>query len=266
MQNKKQNRKKKKSNPIKSFFKLIFTLAIIAVILIASYGAYASIKLYLGYTGRIELIEPSYEDYPVRGVDVSRYQGNVDWDKINDNGVTFAFVKATEGDDYVDPYFVQNWTALENTSVYAGAYHYFSFGSSGATQAENFIKNVPYAENMLPPVVDFELTDEDESLEKSEVTQELKELLTTLENYYGVTPILYTTPKAYTKYLVFGYSKYTLWMRNTYCKPSLKWSFWQYEDEGKYENCYDGDQQFIDLNVYNGSRAKFLKEFSLVEK
>ena len=150
--------------------------------------------------------------------------------------------------------------------MYAGAYHYFSFGSDGKAQAENYIKVVGKNKNTLPPVVDFELTDEDTSVPKSEIKKELDDLLDTLEDYYGQKPIIYTTITAYWKYLYLGYSKYPLWMRNTYTEPTQKWTFWQYSDKGHLDGCYDGDQQYIDLNVYNGSIEDFRKEFSLEVK
>ena len=101
---------------------------------------------------------------------------------------------------------------------------------------------------------------------KNEIKKELDDLLDTLEDYYGQKPIIYTTITAYWKYLYLGYSKYPLWMRNTYTEPTQKWTFWQYSDKGHLDGCYDGDQQYIDLNVYNGSIEDFRKEFSLEVK
>jgi lysozyme len=177
--------------------------------------------------------------------------------------MSFAFIKSTEGQDYVDPYYKENVKKAADTGIYFGAYHYFSFGTDGLEQAKNFTRTVSPEECFLPPVVDFELTDEDDS-KKSYTLDQLEELLENLEAYYEVTPIIYTTPTAYFKYLAFStkWKRYTLWMRNTYGEPFTKWSFWQYSDKGLIDGSYNGDEKYIDLNVYNGSMDDFIKEFS----
>ena len=50
---------------------------------------------------------------PVQGIDVSNWQGDIDWDKVRAAGTQFAFIKATEGGDYLDPKFAQNWQAAK---------------------------------------------------------------------------------------------------------------------------------------------------------
>lgn len=257
---------KKKKLSIKRIIGTIVAIVLAVVLVKACYIGFIAGRLYLAYSGKIDVTKPDTNKYDVRGVDVSRYQGNIDWDALHSQNISFAFIKATEGADYVDSNFNTNWQGSQQSGLYAGAYHYFSFGTEGLSQAENFISNVPKTDNVLPPVVDFELTSEDDS-EKSYTQQQLAALLLKLKDYYGVTPILYTTPKAYIKYLSSGseWKKYTLWMRNTYYEPYLDWTFWQFDDEGKLLG-YDGDQQFIDLNVYNGDYKKFLKEFNLKEK
>lgn len=250
---------------MKKVLKSLFTLLIISLIVLLTIPGVKGVKIFLAYKGYIAEEKPNEKDYPVKGVDVSYYQGTVDWKKMQDKDISFAFIKATEGMDWVDPNFKKNLKAISKTDVVAGAYHYFSFGTDGKAQAENFIKNVPKKDEMLPPVVDFELTNEDTSVPRSEIKEELNELLDELEKHYGKTPIIYTTPTSYLKYMIMGYDKYTMWRRNTYLTPSLKWTFWQYDDEGVLEDCFDagGGQAYIDLDVYNGTYDEFLKEFGL---
>lgn len=224
-------------------------------------------------TGEIKLNVPDPEKYPVDGVDVSRYQGNIQWDVIAAQDITFAFIKATEGSSYQDPNFAVNWGGARNNGIYAGAYHFFSFESSGETQALNFINTVGTLDNDLPPVVDLEFYGSytENPLSKEDTRKILDDLLESLEEFYGVKPIIYTTPKAYYQYLFGGgYGEYPLWMRNTYYKPTESWEFWQYSDKGELAG-YDGRQadnleMYIDLNVYNGSYEEFLEEFSLTEE
>jgi lysozyme len=233
-----------------------------------SYG----VRLWRIYHGDIIANIPDPDRYPVCGVDVSRYQGNIDWQVIASQDITFAFIKATEGSSHQDPNFYVNWQGARESGIYVGAYHFFSFESEGATQAQNFIDTVGELDGTLPPVVDIEFYGDyaENPLSVSETRKILDDLLDTLEAYYGVKPIIYTTTKAYYRYISGGgYGDYLLWIRNTYKKPFMRWTFWQYSDEGKLDG-YDGLQadhteMYIDLNVYNGSREAFLKQFGFAE-
>lgn len=252
-------------------YKRIFvTLLLLLLLIFLIFGGVTAWRI---ATGRLVLNVPDPEKYPVNGVDVSRYQGNIQWDVIAAQDITFAFIKATEGSSYEDPCFDFNWEQARANGIYAGAYHFFSFESSGETQALNFIETVGNLDGDLPPVVDLEFYGDYSTnpLSKKETRQILDDLLAQLEDFYGVKPIIYTTPKAYYQYLFGGgYGEYPLWMRNTYYKPTESWEFWQYSDKGELEG-YDGKQvdnleMYIDLNVYNGDLEEFLTEFSLTSK
>src|SRR5437016_13909496 len=102
----------------------------------AAAGALALGALYYG--GRLGFNHPSLSRYPVRGIDVSHHQGPIDWDAVASDGVTFAYIKASEGGDYQDRRFKENWLGARHAGVLAGAYHFFTFCKDGAAQAENF--------------------------------------------------------------------------------------------------------------------------------
>lgn len=80
--------------------------------------------------------------YEVHGVDVSHYQGDIDWTVLQSQNIDFAYIKATEGSSSVDEKFVENWEEAEQTFLKVGAYHFFSFDSEGKTQAQNYIQTV----------------------------------------------------------------------------------------------------------------------------
>lgn len=252
-------------------FGRIFVFIVMPVLLIV--GVTKAIRLKKIYDGEIIANDPDPKEFPVRGVDVSRYQGTIDWNMLAAQDVTFAFIKATEGSSHQDPCFTYNWNAAIDSGVYVGAYHFFSFESSGETQAQNFIDTVGLCPNTLPPVVDLEFYGDyyDDPASKKETREILDALLEALEDHYGVKPIIYTTARAYYSYILGGgYGEYPLWMRDTYMEPIVRWKFWQYSDQGKLDG-YDGVQtdcteMFIDLNVYNGSYASFLKDFSLLSE
>ena len=142
------------------------------------------------WNGVILLNQPSQEQYPVRGVDVSSYQGEIDWDVLSSEGIQFAFIKATEGSGFTDPYFAVNYAQAQKTDLRIGAYHFFSYDSPGRIQAELFIQTVPKTEGMLPPVVDLEFYgDKRENLpEVQAARRELDILLEELEAHYEKSP------------------------------------------------------------------------------
>lgn len=202
--------------------------------------------------------------YPVCGVDVSNYQGLIDWDKLEEQNVAFAFIKATEGSGHIDESARRNLERASKTSIKKSAYHFFSFDSPGETQAENYISVVGADEIDMPPVVDIEYYADKKSNKptKEETEQILRPLLEKLEEYYGVKPIIYTTLPVYFRYVKENFSDYPLWIRNVNFEPDLmNWKFWQYCDKGELYG-YKGEEKYIDLNVYNGTIEQFLAEFS----
>ena len=214
------------------------------------------------WNGVILLNSPSREEYPVRGVDVSSYQGEIDWPTLAGQDIQFAFIKATEGSSLTDPGFSYNYAQASKTGLRIGAYHFFSYDSPGETQAENFIRTVPRAEGMLPPVVDVEFYGDKENNppEREATVRELTAMLERLEGHYGVRPILYATEKSYSLYLAGGFEAYDIWIRNVVTSPSLSdgrdWTFWQYTNREKLDG-YHGREPFIDMNVFAGTAEEF---------
>ena len=214
------------------------------------------------YQGILLFNHPSEHDYPVRGVDVSSYQGEIDWDILSGEGIQFAFIKATEGSGFVDPYFERNLSGALGTPLRVGAYHFFSYDSSGAVQAEHFIAAVPKWEGMLPPVIDVEFYGDKERHppDQTEVAVNLGEMIDRLTEYYGMAPILYATEKSYRLYIADGFADCDIWIRNILSRPSLSdgrsWIFWQYANRGRLRG-YTGREKFIDLNVFLGTQAEF---------
>ena len=200
------------------------------------------------------------EQWEVFGVDLSSYQGTVDWHTLAGQGVDFAFIKATEGSLLQDTRFSDNWTGAAAAGVRTGAYHFLSYDSPGHTQADNFISVVPVTPGALPPVVDIEFYGEylEQPPEKAKVQAILDPLLARLEEHYGVKPILYVTYRSYYSYLTDGkYAGYPIWCSSPTVFPLLpRWDFWQYSHSARLEG-YQGAQPLIDLNVFRGTREQF---------
>lgn len=231
--------------------KTVFIICLISALMIA-----AVIYVYAVYNGTLLLNNPSRKKYPVRGVDVSHYQGEIDWSLLAGQDISFAYIKATEGSTHLDTKFAYNWEVARQTALKTGAYHFFSFDSPGITQAEHFKRNVLPEEGMLPPVVDVEYY-ADKKMNpprKEDVVRELQIFLDDIESHYNIRPVIYTTEEVWDSYLEGSFEAYPIWIRNVFTRPDkkIKWTFWQYSNRGKLEG-YSGDEEFIDLNVFSGS-------------
>ena len=100
---------------------------------------------------------PHPSDYPIHGIDVSKYQGDIDWSAVTGSGVKFAWIKATEGGDYADEKFAANWAAAKAAGVPRGAYHFVYWCRSPAEEIAWFEQHVPVEDDALPPVLDVEV-------------------------------------------------------------------------------------------------------------
>lgn len=120
------------------------------------------------------------------GVDVSHWQGEMDWFKCQDAGATLAFIKASEGREWVDPRFFENWNAIRRTNIKFGAYHYFLNGVSSEAQAQNFLHTVGDYDAVLPPVLDVE--DGNAAPDPDQILNWLK----IVESELSVRPVIYT--------------------------------------------------------------------------
>ncbi len=216
----------------------------------------------LVWNGVIILNDFNIRTYPVKGVDVSSYQGVIDWGVLSSQDIAFAFIKATEGSTFVDPHFIYNYNEAQQTALAVGVYHFFSYDSAGQTQAKNFINTVTPFEGMLPPVIDLEFYGDKEKNppDRTTVEKELNTMLSLLEAHYGQKPIIYATEKSYDLYLSDGYGDYDIWIRNVISKPKLAdgrdWTFWQYTNRETLDG-YKGKEKYIDVNVFYGDAKEF---------
>lgn len=224
--------------------------------------------MYMVYVGWIIPNEWYAKDYPIRGCDVSSYQGRIDWETLQEQDIQFVFIKATEGSSYIDEYFYTNWEMASRTDLMISAYHFFSFDSKGKTQAEHFIRTVSQKENMLPPVVDVEFyADKKENKPNPEdIRAELNDYLAAVEHEYQRKPIIYTTKEMYSFCLEGYYNDYPLWIRSILTTPNIdkEWTFWQYTNREKL-NGYIGKETYIDMNFFYGSEEEW-KKFVLGEE
>jgi lysozyme len=199
--------------------------------------------------------------YPVHGIDVSRWQGRIDWPVARDHGVSFAFIKATEGADHSDPLFLDHWRAAGAAGVPRGAYHFYYFCRSAAEQAAWFIANVPREAGALPPVLDVEWNGESKTCPRRPSPQTVRSEMTTFLNlvgrHYDQTPIVYTTVDFWHDNQLWRVHGAQPWLRAVTRHPSEAypdaswWAFWQYSGTG----LVPGIGEEVDLNAFAGSQA-----------
>ncbi len=196
--------------------------------------------------------------YAVHGVDVSRWQADIDWATLRKQGANFAFIKATDGGDHLDPMFKTNWRRAKEAGIRRGAYHFFYWCRTAGEQADWFIRNVPREPGALPPVIDVEYNGESSckrKVSRAKVIEKMQVFMDKLERHYGQRPIIYTAPDFYRDNLRGEFLDYPFWLRAVAAHPSKvypgrKWLFWQYSGSGLSQGV-DGK---IDLNVFHGSQ------------
>ena len=187
---------------------------------------------------------------------MSHHQGNIDWQLVRASGHSFAFIKASEGADFRDGRFEENWRQARAAGLVTGAYHYFTFCAPGLLQAENFLAVAPRDSQALPPAVDVEYTGNCvgyESLE--EVKRELHAFIRHVEAHLGHSLLLYTTETVWGELVPAELHRHRYWLRSLWGRPSddLDWRFWQYSDSGT----VPGVRGRVDLNAFAGSAADF---------
>lgn len=198
--------------------------------------------------------------YAMHGIDVSSYQGKIDWKMVkamkeDQVKVDFAFIKATQGISHVDPYFQRNWREAPKAGITCGAYHYFIPRKSGLWQARFFLQTVKYESGDLPPVVDVE---ELSGVSPEKLRAELKDFLDHVEQKTKVRPIIYSGLSFYKDYLSGYFDQYPLWIAH-YHQAKLKagsktnWFFWQHSDKAK----ISGINHVVDFNVFRGDSLSF---------
>lgn len=208
--------------------------------------------------GDLGFNRPSKESYPVSGIDVSHHQGNIDWDKTAKEEISFVYVKATEGEGFTDSLYYYNITNAKRVGFKTGAYHFYLASKDPVKQAVNFTSIVKPDHISLPPVVDIEFPAElNTDKPKEQIVSEIETCLQRIQNFYNRTPVIYTDYDTYNNYLKPHFNNYGIWIRDIHDTPEFSdgrgWTFWQYSNKGLIK----GISGLVDLNVFNGSRAKF---------
>jgi lysozyme len=270
--------KRTKKNKGTSLTKLVVfsVLALLFVMFAAVVYEYRDgILYYLGYKSKHSntLTQKDREIHDIRiyevlstyknktiGIDVSQYQGKIDWSEVKKvDGtfvVDFVIFRSTAGKDKVDETFTYNWKNTKGKYI-RGAYHYYRPNENSLLQAENFIKTVKLSKGDLPPILDIEKLSKTQSIDSLKVG--LKRWLTKVEKHYKVKPIIYSGESYYNDFLKDEFSEYPFWIANyNFWRKEMDsdWLLWQFTEKAQV-NDIDG---LVDVNVFNGIKLELLEK------
>lgn len=212
----------------------------------------------------------------VYGIDVSRHQGDIDWNQLalycDSEGKVFAakptekkylqpvffvYVKATEGATVKDRTFDIRMTEAERHGITKGAYHFLRLGSPVEEQIKNFTETANWSEGDLPPALDVEVESEIQAHGVARLLDMTYTWLEEVEQKMNVRPIIYTRESIRDKYLAKDprFAKYQCWIARYHPDGPVKeeWTFWQMTERGRLKG-YKGD---VDIDIFKGTYRDF---------
>lgn len=205
---------------------------------------------------------PVPENFSITGIDIAYHQGTIDWAKVKGAGYRFAWVKATEGGDWKDPTFGDNWNNAAIAGIPRGAYHVWYFCRPVQEQIDWYIRHVPKDPSALPPALDMEWMPHSRICPnkppRDKLLADMRIWLEAIERHYGKRPVIYTTVDFHKEAMHDAFHDYHIWVRSVRWSPWVKygarrWHFWQYTGTGNVE----GIKRRADKNVFFGSEGEW---------
>lgn len=192
-----------------------------------------------------------------QGIDVSKFQGVIDWRKVKASGkVKFAYIKATEGTSIQDPMYKRNIDSARAAGILVGSYHLYSKKTTAYQQFGNFKKVVQKSKQDLIPVLDIE-----ERYGRDLYIARVDKILELMELEYGVKPLIYTSEKVYWEHFSSKkYKNYHIFIANYRRYPSTRFTLWQHSQTGRVKGI-SGD---VDLNRFHKNHG--LNEIKMPKK
>jgi len=206
----------------------------------------------------------SAQRYPVHGIDVSRWQNDIDWQTVKATGTRFVFIKATEGGDHIDPRFLANRSGARAAGIPVGAYHFVYWCRPAHEQAQWFVQHIPRDADALPPVLDLEWNGHSrtcpQKVPREVALEKARLMLRELEAHTGKIPIIYTDITFHREVLEGEreFDRYPFWLRSVAAVPEeryagRRWAFWQYTTTGR----IPGIRGDVDRNAFYGTDQEF---------
>jgi len=231
-----------------------------AAALVVLLGAYAVWHYILPHSVTVDRFR-----YPVAGIDVSKHNGTIDFDKVRDDDYQFVFIKASEGMTYRDDAFERNYRGAREAGLKVGAYHFFRKNRTGAQQADNLLQAIQGKHLDLPLVIDLEDDwGNGATVNRSMALERVMDMIDIL-NRKGYQVMVYTNLDGYNKYYKNMLGEHDLWLcsfTSPDLLPHLPHRIQQFSHEGTV-NGIDGD---VDLNVFRGTRKQWQEYLDQVKQ
>ncbi len=212
--------------------------------------------------------------YTVSGIDISAYDPFINWQKVKAQNIQFVIIKSTEGTNYFNPNFNDQWAGAKSVGILRGSYHYLRAQVDGAQQADYFLSKVNMKESELPPFLDIEGTNNQNAANNDFVNNAYK-WLQRVEQLTGRRPIVYSTANFLSTKVSLGgkaptwAANYQTWLAQYFYSYSANgqptdaagwgnWLFWQYSGDhdtldGIYQDAAMTQKVQVDLDVYRYS-------------
>lgn len=206
--------------------------------------------------------------YPIHGIDISKWQGDIDWAEVKRAGTAFVYMKATEGGDHLDERFKSNWEGARAAGLPRGAYHFMFWCRSAEEQAAWFKQNVPRDADALPPVLDVEWNGHSKTCPKridpELARQKIAIMLKAMTEHTGKKPVIYTDIPFHADVLEGHRIDNDFWLRSVAAEPHEKynsrgWKIWQFTTTGR----VPGIKGAVDRNAYAGTRKDWARYLAL---
>lgn len=188
----------------------------------------------------------------IKGIDISNWQGNVDFNKVKNAGYEIVYIKATEGQHTLDKNFNTNYANAKASGINIGFYHFLHGNENGKTQAEWMYSNIKDKEFQCKIAIDVEVTDGANADTLSQIVCDFAE---TIKELTGKDIVVYTYTSFLGSNLNSSIDKYPLWIAEYgVSQPRISRNYigWQYADNGQVDGCPNGntDLDYFTEEIY----------------
>ena len=235
-------------------------LLIGAAALVVLIGAYVAWHFILPHSVNVDRYR-----YPVAGIDVSKHNGDIDFEQVSDDDYQFVFIKASEGKTYKDDAFERNYEQAREAGLKVGAYHFFRKNRTAREQADNLLAAIRGKHLDLPLVIDLEDDwGNGATVSRQTAIDRLMEMIDILAGK-GYRVMIYTNLDGYEKYYKDLLGDHDLWLCS-FTSPDLLPHLPHVIQQFSHEGTVSGIDGNVDLNVWRGSEKEWQRYLDSIDQ
>lgn len=210
---------------------ILASLGFLITVVVLIFAGWCVVRVYRSKPARVD-----FNKYPVRGIDISAHNGRPDFSMVRNQGYSFVWLKASEGETFRDSLFADNYDAARAAGMRTGAYHYFRFDCDGMLQAMNLVQALDGRDPDMGIAIDVEEEGNASGVSTAEIKARLAVMLDYL-NLRGYPITLYSNKDGYYEYLSEEFSDYPLWIcsftDDNPIEDAPQWTFWQFSHRSR---------------------------------